>query len=71
MTEKLERCPFCGGPASIKIAAKKHKIAVWCECNFCSAKTQKYYPYVADRDVVFADIENSKNEAIAAWNSRA
>lgn len=62
MSEKLEKCPFCGGVASLQCAGicVKHdggSTDYFVSCFNCGASTRRYF--------------ETPEEAISAWNRRA
>ena len=71
MTEKLKKCPFCGGeaeviqmPATIAVpedTKKRGHFTVW--CSFCDL----LFGYDED----FGGYFTTKEDAIEAWNRRA
>ena len=61
MTEKLKKCPFCGGEAKISHIGSKTRIATAIECSECHAGICRYY-YGHD---------DAEAEVIEAWNMRS
>lgn len=55
MSEKLERCPFCGGEAFVHILGNEIAKGYYIACDECGAKT-KVFGY--------------ESETIEAWNRR-
>lgn len=70
MSEKLKRCPFCGGNAKLKLRNVNSTITIWCECTKCNAKTEGYCPNISNHETAMELIENCKEMAIEAWNIR-
>lgn len=71
MSEKLERCPFCGGEADFwtrQAGEVEEYQALIINCKDCSANMEEWvYKY----DKNFADnFEKKKAEMFEAWNRR-
>lgn len=65
MSERLKRCPFCGGEAKAYMKHKEIGLTLWAECQKCGAKTTGYCP--TDN---LEDFEQCKALALKAWNRR-
>ena len=64
MPNELKPCPFCGGEAmAYEIPAHKHGLVGFPDYSGCG--------FVECQKCSAAIAENSKKEAIAAWNRRA
>ena len=66
---ELKSCPFCGGEAEIKTEFEGY-FAIWCECEKCHAKTERYCLDIKHGDV-FLKIDGAKNGVVYSWNRRA
>ena len=72
---ELKPCPFCGGRARIELCKitrcqlhgdPSQAVRVHCFHKFCHAR-----PSVLAGDIFNGGYDKAKNEAIAAWNTRA
>ena len=65
---ELKSCPFCGGEAEIKTAFDGC-FMIWCECEKCHAKTDRYGLDIKRSDALIR-IDGAKNGAVYSWNRR-
>lgn len=67
--EKLKRCPFCGGSASVQSTITEEGcIYTFVECGTCGAQAQRYGSYDNTNESKWK--EETKEQAIKAWNKR-
>ena len=64
MSERLKRCPFCGGKA--RVSSEYQDYDAYVECQECEGRGASYNP---DR-LSTESMDEVRAAAIAAWNRR-
>lgn len=70
----IDKCPFCGGDATLYCQNGRRGRFVYVKCDFCLSQGKTYGitngNYIHDFEELSQDLSDSSTKAISAWNRR-